>query len=573
MKTIVHAFALAQSRPTHRPALSFKSKSQWESWTWQEYYEAVKTVAESLRALGIGKNDRVAVLANTRLEWAILDFAIMSLGAATVPIYQNTREEDVWFILKNSESKILFVEDRRQEEKWMRIAPQVANIQKVVVIDGTPAQENSLSWSQFLKLGEQNPSKENFNDMCRAVERSDLATLIYTSGTTGQPKAVILTHEQIMSEVEDVVEGIDINPMDTSLSFLPYSHVLGRVELWIHTYVGFTMAFAESIERIRLNLKEIRPTVMIGVPRIFEKIYAGILSQVQSHSIGQKLFQFSKTLNRIPGGRFFADRLIYANVREQLGGRLRFAVCGGAPLPKEIAEFFYEIGILLLEGYGLTETTAAVAVNTPKYFEFGTVGKPLKDVEIRFAEDGEILVKSKKVMKGYYKDDESNKMAFVDDFFATGDIGELTKDGFLKITDRKKDLIKTSGGKFVAPQKIENLLKLHPLISNVLVHGDQKKYVVVLLTLNPFEAHKFLDPMIRAKTESEDISKSLAIQTQVRKILSSVNQQLASHESIKNFALLPKEFTVESGELTPSLKVRRKFCDEKYKDVIEKLYV
>lgn len=572
MKTIIHAFALAHSRPTHRPALLFKDKTQWNSWTWQEYYEAVKSASGALHALGISKNDRVAVLCNTRREWAVLDFAIMSLGAATVPIYQNTREEDVQFILKDSEAKILFLEDRRQEEKWVRIAGQVPSVKKVVVIDGTPVQESTLSWSNFLKCREQNETSFNFNDLCRMVERTDLATLIYTSGTTGQPKGVILTHEQIMSEIEDVVEAIDINPMDTSLSFLPYSHVLGRVELWLHTYVGFTMAFAESIERIRSNLKEIRPTVMIGVPRIFEKIYAGILSQVQSHSLGQKFFQLSKTLNKIPGGRFLADRLIYANVREQLGGRLRFAVCGGAPLSKEIAEFFYEIGILLLEGYGLTETTAAVVVNTPQNFKFGTVGKPLKDVEIRFTDDHEILIRSKKVMKGYYRDDESNKNVFNDGFFATGDIGELTTDGYLKITDRKKDLIKTSGGKFVAPQKIENLLKTHPLISNVLVHGDQKKYIVVLLTLNPFEAHRFLEPSDRAKMETEDMAKNPLIQAQVRKILSTVNQQLASHESIKNFAILPKDFTVENGELTPSLKIRRKYCDDKYKAVIDKLY-
>ena len=572
MKTIVHAFALAQSRPTHRPALLFKEKNQWNSWTWQEYYSAVESAAHSLKALGINKKDRVAIIANTRREWAVLDFAIMSVGGITVPIYQNTREEDVLFILNNSEAKVLFVEDRRQEEKWLRIAQKTPGVTKVILIEGTPSQENSLSWGQFLKASDSLAAKENFGDCCRSVERSDTATMIYTSGTTGQPKAVVLSHEQIMSEVEDVVEAIDINPMDTSLSFLPYSHVLGRVELWLNTYVGFSMAFAESIERIRLNLKEVRPTVMIGVPRIFEKIYTGILSQVQSHSLGQKFFQFSRTLHKIPGGRFFADRLIYSNIREQLGGRLRFAVCGGAPLAKEIAEFFYEIGILLLEGYGLTETTAAVAVNTPTNFEFGTVGKPLGDVEIRFAEDGEILIRSKKVMRGYYKDEESNEKSFVDGFFATGDIGEFSKKGFLKITDRKKDLIKTSGGKFVAPQKIEGLLKLHPLISNVLVHGDQKKYVTVLLTLNPIEAYKFLDPSHGKRSEPEDLSKNPVIHNQVRKILSQVNQNLASHESIKNFAILPKDFSVESGELTPSLKVRRKFCDEKYQDTINRLY-
>lgn len=572
MKTIVHAFALAQSRPTHRPALLFKEKNQWSSWTWQEYYDATQSVAWSLKALGVNKKDRVAIIAGTRREWAVLDFAIMGIGGITVPIYQNTREEDVLFILNNSEAKILFVEDRRQEEKWLRIAQKAPSVLKVVLMDGTPSQESSLTWNQFLKESDSIVTKDNFSESCRNIERADTATMIYTSGTSGQPKAVILSHEQIMSEVEDVVEAIDINPMDTSLSFLPYSHVLGRVELWLNTYVGFSMAFAESIERIRVNLKEVRPTVMIGVPRIFEKIYTGILSQVQSHSVGQKLFQFSRTLHKIPGGRFFADRLIYSNIREQLGGRLRFAVCGGAPLSKEIAEFFYEIGILLLEGYGLTETTAAVAVNTPTHFEFGTVGRPLGDVEIRFAEDGEILIRSKKVMRGYYKDPEANEKAFIDGFFATGDIGEFSKEGFLKITDRKKDLIKTSGGKFVAPQKIESLLKLHPLISNVLVHGDQKKYIVVLLTLNSMEAYKQLDPSEVNRKDLEDWSKNQAIHAQVRKILSQVNQQLASHESIKNFAILPKDFTVESGELTPSLKVRRKFCDEKYQDVINRLY-
>jgi long-chain acyl-CoA synthetase len=363
------------------------------------------------------------------------------------------------------------------------------------------------------------------------------------------------------------------------LSFLPYAHVLGRVELWLHTYVGFTLNFAENIDRLKYNLLDVKPTVILGVPRIFEKIYAGILTETQSNPWRGYLFSMLENNSSPIAGtpldwprKLLADRLVYSRLRAGLGGKLRFAVSGGAPLEPQIAEFFHRAGVLILEGYGLTETTAAITVNTPPAFEFGTVGKPLADVKIKLAEDGEILVKSDKVMKGYYQAEQATSEVFRDGYFCTGDIGEWTEKGFLRITDRKKDLIKTAAGKYIAPQKLEGLLKLNPLISNALIHGDRKKYIVALVTLNESYVKRLASDQNWNYRGYKALVQSPEIQNLVRKAVAQVNTKLASFETIKHFSVLSHDFTVESGELTPSLKVKRRVCDQNYKALIESLY-
>lgn len=538
-----------------------------------DYYRTAEAVGLGLRSLGIQKGDRVAILSNTRWEWAALDFGILGIGGVTVPIYQSHRPEEVEFALQKSEARILVLEDATQLRKWEAIRAKCRSVEAVICINPpSDMPEGILAWDDLCTKGTPANPSEVFKELCESVELTDLASIVFTSGTSGEPKGVMVTHDQVLSEVEDIANAFPISESDSSLTFLPYAHILGRTELWLHTYVGFTMTFAESIDRLRHNLAECKPTVMIGVPRIFEKIYAGLLSQIEGHPIRKNLFYWLRDAGSWPQS-MIADRFIYAKLREGLGGRLRFVVSGGAPLEAMLADFFKRAGLLILEGYGLTETTAAITANVPSSFKFGSVGRPLGETDIKIAADGEILVKSRKVMKGYYLDPESTQEAFTEEgYFKTGDVGEFDESGFLRITDRKKDLIKTAGGKYVAPQKLEGLLKLNPLISHALIHGDRKKYVVALLTLNESFAKNLANDKGWNYRDYKALTQMPELRESVKKAVADVNSQLASFETIKNFAILPDDFTVEKGELTPSLKVKRRLCDEKYKDYIEDLY-
>ncbi|MGE0528549.1 MAG: long-chain fatty acid--CoA ligase [Bdellovibrionales bacterium] len=571
--TITQHLHAAIERPTERCAVRFKQHREWLTLNWKDYYRSCEAVGLGLLALGIQPGDRVAIMANTRWEWGAADFGVMGIGAVTVPIYQSSRPEEVDYVLKNSGARVLFVEDGSQLRKWENLGRKNSAVEHVVCIQvESELPEGVISWDELLNRGIESLGASDA--FVRGIERStreDVATIIYTSGTTGEPKGVVLTHEQIMSEIEDIAKAFPISPSDSTLTFLPYAHVLGRVELWLHTYVGFTMNYAESIERLRSNLSEVRPTVMIGVPRIFEKIHAGLLTQIEGSPWRKRLFHWLNETHGWPQS-LLAEHLIFSKLREGLGGRLRFVVSGGAPLDAKLADFFHRAGLLILEGYGLSETTAAIAVNTPSSYRFGSVGRPLADVDIKLAPDGEILVKSKKVMKGYYGNEEATRAAMEDGYFKTGDIGEWTEDGYLRITDRKKDLIKTAGGKYVAPQKIEGLLKLNPLISQVLVHGDRRKYVVALVTLND----SYLKQLARDRNwiyrDYRALTQLREVRTLVHTAVAEANAHLASFETVKNFAILPEDFSVESGELTPSLKIKRRVCDEKYKTVIDELY-
>ena len=421
----------------------------------------------------------------------------------------------------------------------------------------------------------------------REVKLADTATIIYTSGTTGRPKGVVITHTQALSEVADAFPLLGVTPRDRSLCFLPFAHILGRIEIWGHAYTGYTMAFAQGIDRLKDDLVDIQPTLMIAVPRVFEKIYNGILAQAEASPLKSKAFHWAMSVGRemsqykvekqpVPIDLALkyrvAKKLVFDSILSRLGGRLRFAISGGAPLSRSIAEFFHAAGVLILEGYGLTETTAAIAVNTPFDYRFGTVGKAVGDVKFKIADDGEILVASKKVMKEYLDDPEATAAAITDGFYHTGDIGELSPEGYLRITDRKKDLIKTAGGKYVAPQKLEGLLKSSRFISQVHIHGDQKKYVVALLTLNMDDVRGWASENGIDASKREDLVVQPKVRDLIKGVVAEANSHLASFETIKNFSILPREFTVESGELTPSLKVKRKVIDERLKDLIDSLY-
>ena len=586
-KTVLHSLLEAKNRGSKVASL-YKKNGVWKEETWQDYYEYVEKIAAGLRSLGLQRGDRVAIVSETRFEWAVLDLGIFACGAVTVPIYPSNTEEDFNYILNDSEAKVLIVENQVQESKWLKIASDCPTVQTVMSIDDTQSTE-TIQFEEFLKKGESflSQSPSFLKDEIDKSSLDDIATILYTSGTTGLPKGVVLTHTQIISELEDAFRVVAIAPEDKNLAFLPMSHVFGRIESWGQLYIGFTTAYAESIEKIRDNLGEMSPTVLIAVPRIFEKIYNGVISKAETSPVKFKLFKWALSvgskisdakLNKKPiplalGLKYkLATKLVFSKLHQGLGGRLKWALSGSAPLSKEISEFFHAAGILVLEGYGLTETTAAITVNSPHDYAFGCVGKPIGDVQIKIAEDGEILVKSKKVMKEYYKNPEATAEAIVDGWFHTGDIGEFNEEGRLKITDRKKDLIKTAGGKYVAPQKLENMLKLNKYISNVLIHGDQKKYVVALLTLDPDQAEQFAAEKDISYTDFQSLSRSNEVKELLRDIVAETNSGLASFETIKNFAVLPKDFTVEDGELTPSLKVKRKVCDQKYRNVIDGLY-
>lgn len=584
MRTLPFHIAHFHDRP--RPFVAVKyilpsqSKSNtWVSLNWADYQFQIKSVFFLLKNLNLTKDRRVVIFAPSRFEWAVCDLACLCSGVLTIPIYSNSSKEEVEFILGQAEPDLILIGDQEQFDK---LPSDILSSEKIKILSFSPIKTRSSKEIELLQdalngmaSAAKDLDSESFTKACLKISLEDEATIVYTSGTSGKPKGVVLTHRQIMSEVTDIMTAFPITSSDTTLSFLPYAHILGRVEMWLNAYAGFTLAFAESIDRIRINLLDIQPTVLISVPRIFEKIHSSVVSRLNSsfvaqsvQTLEQKGFWFSLASTPL---RMLLKREVANKLHEAFGGKLKYAISGGAPLSREIADFFRDKGLLLLEGYGLTETTGAICVNTPNEHRFGTVGKPLADVNIKLDDDGEILVKSDKVCHRYFKNSEDSPVD-EDGYFHTGDIGEFTKGGFLRITDRKKDLIKTSGGKYVAPQRIESLFKRNPLISQVLIHGDQRKFIVALVTLDPSELKSLALRLKIPFSRVQDLLTSQRVQTEVERIVKEVNQDLASFETIKKFKILPNEFSIATGELTPSLKLKRKFCEEKYKDVLDKLY-
>jgi long-chain acyl-CoA synthetase len=594
--TICHKFLDTAKKHPDRTAIMYKRSERWIELTWAGYREVVQTIAAGLQTLGVRKGDRVAIYANTRYEWAASDLAILGLGAITVPIYQSSTSDDVGFTLNDSGAKILICETVAMAEKVRDTIKDAKSIEHVIVFDArdrnAELSEPALRYVSFEEVqmkGETalKRSPTLYELGVRELSHDDLATIIYTSGTTGRPRGVEHTHTQVLSEVADAFPLLGVTMRDRSLTFLPFAHVMGRIEIWGHALIGYTMAFAQSIERLRDDLIEIKPSLMVAVPRVFEKIYNGVLAQAEISPLKSRVFKWALEIGReisqhkvdkqpVPLDLALkyqvARRLVFNGLNERLGGNLRFAVSGGAPLAQSIAEFFHAAGLLILEGYGLTETMAAIAVNTPFDYRFGTVGKAIGDVKLKLADDGEILVQSKKVMRAYHNDPQATAAALKDGWFHTGDIGEISPEGYVRVTDRKKDLIKTAGGKYVAPQRLEGLLKANRFISQVHIHGDQKKYIVALLTLNTDAIREYASQNDVPTKDQAALVENPKIKDLIRRAVADANSHLASFESIKNFGILPKEFTIESGELTPSLKVKSKVVDLKYHDLIEKLY-
>ena len=586
-ENILRMFQDVAERRGKETCLRFKKKGLWQGLTWNQTLAEVRHLSECLKKLGIGCYDRVALLSTTRYEWTLLDMAILSLGGVTVPIYHSSMPDEVMHILNDSEARVIVVEDSTQLEKVLRFRTKLPHIQKIVLLDGRVLGENILTYEEFRALGAGVVS--DFGARVREISWDNLATLVYTSGTTGRSKGVMLTHGNIASEVLTVQKSFPVHHDDIGLIFLPLAHILARVIQFYQLATGFTHAYAESIDKLIDNIQEVKPHFMVSVPRIFEKIYSNMMHNISNASATrQSIFYWAKEVAKEHSQRrlerqpvafglklryTLATQLVFSKLHKKLGGRIRFFISGGAPLSREIAEFFHGAGVLILEGYGLTETTAAINLNLLSSLSFGSVGVPLDGVEEKIAPDGEILVRGPMISPGYWKNPEATTEAIdAEGWFHTGDIGEFDDQGRLRITDRKKDLIITAAGKNIAPQYIENLLKTDPFLSQAVVHGDKRKYLTALVTLNPEKLREKAREWGIPHQSLAELVQHPRIQEAVKKIIDEKNQLLPKYETIKRFAVLDQDFSIEGGELTPTLKVKRKVINERYQDVIERLY-
>jgi long-chain acyl-CoA synthetase len=592
--SIAQLLATRVQRTPDREAYRYPVGNSWRSMTWRQAGERVKAIAAGLLSLGLHREERVGILCNTRVEWLLCDLGILQAGGATTTVYPSSTAEECAFILADSETKYVFAEDAAQLKKLRSHKSEMPKLQKVILIDGNEPTDADwvLSLAQLETLGAELLAKDPnaVADIVKGIEGKHLATLIYTSGTTGKPKGVRLLHE-CWAYCADAIDAVRLwGPDDIQYLWLPMSHSFGKVLMAGHIASGSVTAVDGRIPKLVDNLAVVRPTIMAAVPRIFEKVYNKIVeSSKQGHPIKQKIFELAvqtgkevsreRQRGREPTGLLaikarIADKLVFEKIKARFGGRVRYFISGSAPLSREIAEFFHACGILILEGYGLTETSAASFVNRPSKFAFGTVGMPMPGTEVKLApEDGEILIRSPGVMHGYHNLPEATAEALTTDgWLRTGDIGEIDARGFLRITDRKKDLIKTSGGKYIAPQAIEGKLKATcPYISQVIVHGDKRNFVTALVTLDEEAITKWGRDRGLSRPYGE-----LVTMPEVKQLLTpyfdQVNKTLAKYETVKQFAVLPRDLSVDEGELTPSLKVKRKVVEKKYASMLDKMY-
>lgn len=550
-------FLAQAARLGERAVFHAKKEGEYQPVSWKQARVEIEETALGLLDLGIQPGDRVAIFSENRPEWAIADLGILSAGGVTVPIYATLTGKETEYILRNSGARVLFTSNTEMMGKVVHLQKELDL--KIVLFDAPYRVSGPRVWwfGELLGLGNTATAqqREGLARQIREGNPEDPASIIYTSGTTGDPKGVVLTHANFLSNCEGVKQVIPIGEEDLLLSFLPLSHVFERMAGYYFVLsVGGAIAYAESLETVPANLLETRPTVITGVPRFYEKTHDRILEAVRSAPpLKRALFRWALragSKNRI------ADRLVLSKLRARLGGRIRFCVSGGAPLPKKIAEFFYAAGILIVEGYGLTETSPVITCNRTDRFRFGTVGLAIPGVEVRIAADGEILTRGPHVMRGYYQNPAATaEVIDAEGWFHTGDVGRLDPDGFLSITDRKKDLIKTSGGKMVAPQNLEAALKADPLIADCVVIGDGRKYLTALVVPN-----------------LEKLAGNPEAHALVWERVEQVNRSLASFEQIKKIALLPEPFSLGGGELTPTMKVKRRVVSERYSAQIEELY-
>ncbi|MDH4279785.1 MAG: long-chain fatty acid--CoA ligase, partial [Acidimicrobiia bacterium] len=546
-----------------------------------------RRLAAGLRSIGVGPQDRVALLCSTRVDWVIADLGILTAGGATTTIYPSNTAEECAFIINDSDSQVVIVEDVDQLAKIREVADKLTGLRMIVLIEGSPPDDETDGVIKLDDLATKG-DLSTIDDVIDSIDRNDLATLIYTSGTTGQPKGVELTHDNWLYASEASSRVGILESDDVHFLWLPLSHSMGKVLEILMIDAGVETAIDGRVEKIVENLAEIRPTLMAAAPRIFEKVHSVAVSTVQAEGGAKaKIFDWAvnvgteasrqKRAGNEPGRLLqlqanLADKLVFSKVRDRFGGRVRYFISGSAPLAEELCEFFDAAGLTVLEGYGLTESSASTFVNLPNKPKFGTVGPPLEGTELKIADDGEVLIKSRGIMRGYHGLPEETEATLRDGWLYTGDLGETDDDGYLRITGRKKELIKTSGGKYVAPAKIEGLIKAaSPYVSNALVHGDRRKYCVALVTLDP-DAVTHWATEHNVENDVATIGRHPDMIAAIDKAVEEVNSNLASYETIKKVSILPAEFAVETGELTPSMKVKRKFVEDLNVGVLDSMY-
>jgi long-chain acyl-CoA synthetase len=595
VRNLSQIFRTQAEKYNNRLAVEKRLGGVWHGWSWREYYDTAKAVGLGLHRLGVRKGDRVALLSENRLEWLAADMGILGIGACTVPVYVTLLAPEVAYILSNSESKVFIAENLIAVRKALDELDKCPTLEKIVVIETEGCDLSHpllLSFEELIRTGQTLETEEPglFERLANDVDTEDLATLVYTSGTTGPPKGAMISHGNILAVFEGLDAVVPAYETDVTVPFLPLCHVFERIAG--HFYgmkVGVTAHYAQALDTIVEDIKAKRPTIVLAVPRVCEKIYARIVSQVkQQPAWKQRVFAWAGQVGARVGvlrerkkpvppmlalQHKIAFNLVYKKLNDALGGRVRWMTAAGAPLSREIANFFNASGIFVIEGYGLTETTAPVSLNVIDDYRFGTTGKPLPCNEVRIAPDGEILVKGGNVIRGYWKMPEQTKNVLTEDgWLMTGDIGRLDEDGFLAITDRKKDLIITAGGKNIAPQNIEGLFLKNPLFEHVLVVGDRRRYLTALMTLNLDEATRLArEARIDFTTKEELLAKPEFVSV-LDQHVQERNQHLARYETIKAYRIIPESFSEKAGELTPSLKLKKKVIMDKYRDLIESMY-
>ncbi len=578
--------------------LNYKRDGAWQAMSASELAAQVRAATMGLYALGVRNGDRVAILSENRVEWTVADFAVLNGGAVDVPIYATQAPKQVGYILQDAGVEVLFISNQKQYDRVREVLTNRTKLRAIISFDkidtgaigGRVMQfEEFLNWGRAADVAE----PELFDTLSHSVTPDALATLIYTSGTTGEPKGVMLTHRNLTHVIVGNLDRSQVTENDTALSFLPFSHILERATITMLLYSRCTIFYAESVDAVPANLLHARPHFMTSVPRLFEKIYAKTLEKAEaggalktrianwSFDIARQYGELSSERKEIPGGLKFkhkiADKLVLSKWRAAMGGRIRLLVSGGAPLAREIALVFYGAGLPIYEGYGLTESAPTISVNYPGANRLGSVGRPAGGVDVRIAEDGEILAAGPNIMLGYYHRPEATAEALTTDaegrvWLRTGDIGHLDADGFLYITDRKKDLLKTSGGKYIAPQPIENAIKRSRFVNQVVVIGDNRKFPAALIVPQTDALKSYAELKKIAYADHDALLTHPQIVDLIERQVDKFTEDLAQFEKIKAVALLPKELTIEDGELTPTLKVKRRVVTDKYKETIDRLY-
>lgn len=585
---------ISRVRENRGPAVEHKTASGWVTVSWADVLAQVKRLSDALVGWGVQPGDRVAIFAGTTLQWVVADLAISAARCVTVPIYGSNTPDEIRYVMQNSGAVLLFVDhdvpDAKQPGRATRARQKIgecAACRQVVLFDGAPEAANEIGLSAFLEKG---AGVNDFDARVAAVQPGDLCHFIYTSGTTGDPKGVMLTHGNWAYEATTCTQIGLMLVDDSVMLFLPLAHSFAQVIKAAWLGMGFKLIFAESIDKLIPNLAEAKPSILPAVPRVFEKVFAGVQANAMSApgvkgKLGRWAFRlFDEYVEARQQGKAYdslgwalAKRLVFSKVKaglgEKLGGRMRLFISGGAPLSKKIAYFFDLLGFEVLEGFGLTETSAATCVNRPGQVKIGTVGQAIPGTEVKIAPDGEILIRGPGVMKGYYGNPAAtDEVLEKDGWFHSGDIGEVDADGAVRITDRKKDIIVTAGGKNVAPQNLENALKTYPIVSSAMVHGDQRPYLTVLICVNEETAKKLLAEKGVAAGSYAEIAQRAEVREAVQKAITALNAEQPPYNTLKKFHLMDHDFTQETGELTPTLKVKRKLCTVKYAALLDGMY-